>query len=157
MKHRIVLSIIIGVLGLLTKAEAHSWHHHHVVRHAPASYRAMAIREAHAGRVPASLVLAVINVESSFNPHVIHAGNFGLMQIRPKTARGLGYRGPARGLLNPAVNVRYGVKYLALAWHRAGGNVCRALMGYQSGVYARHMSRANVRYCHKARLYMAHS
>ncbi len=164
MKNRLFSTVIISSLALFARAEAHSLHHHFRVAHhhpvtprAQAGYRAMATRAAHAERVPARLVLAVMRVESSFNPHVVHAGNFGLMQIKPQTARGLGYRGSPRGLLDPATNLRYGVKYLALAWHKSRGNVCRALMGYQSGVYATHVSAANVRYCHKARVFMAHS
>lgn len=155
MRNYAISTIIIGSLGLLTSAAAHGLRHHHVKHIERANYSALAAREAHISHVPARLVMAVIRVESGMNPHAVHAGNFGLMQIRPQTARGMGYRGTARGLLNPATNVRYGAKYLALAWHKSHGNVCRALMGYQSGVYAHRMSRANIRYCHKAHLFMA--
>lgn len=157
MRNRVISGIIIGSLSLISRSEAHGWHHHHAVHSAKANYRALAAREAHAGHVPARLVMAVMRVESGYNPHAVHAGNFGLMQIKPRTARSMGYRGSPRGLLDPATNLRYGVKYLALAWHKSRGNVCRALMGYQSGVFAHHMSRANVDYCHKARLFMSKS
>ncbi|MBV1701342.1 MAG: transglycosylase SLT domain-containing protein [Hyphomicrobiales bacterium] len=115
----------------------------------------MIAAHARANGVPFALANAVVRVESSYNPHALSAGNYGLMQIRPQTARGLGYRGPASGLLNAETNLRYGVKYLAVAYHHAHGDTCRALMGYQSGVFARHMSSANHRYCHKALVYMA--
>lgn len=85
--------------------------------------------------VPESLVRRVIKRESGGRPHVVSAGNYGLMQIRLGTARGMGYRGDARGLLDADTNMTYAVKYLAGAYKVAGGNHDRAVSLYASGYY----------------------
>ena len=71
--------------------------------------------------------------ESNFNPRLVDHGNYGLMQIRLGTARSLGYRGTAAGLLDPAVNMTYGMRYLAGAWRAAHGNETRTLVLYSHG------------------------
>ncbi len=86
-------------------------------------------------KVPESLVRRVIHRESRGNPRAVHAGNYGLMQIRLGTARSLGYRGGARGLLDAETNVSYAVKYLAGAYRVAGGNADRAVHYYAAGYY----------------------
>ena len=63
------------------------------------------------------------------------AGNYGLMQIRLGTARGVGYRGDADGLLDPDTNLTYAVKYLAGAYRAAGCDADRAVSYYQRGYY----------------------
>ena len=76
-----------------------------------------------------------IRRESGYNP-TLHAGPYwGLMQIRLDTARGMGYRGPARGLLDADVNLKYCVAYLSNAYVVAGGNPDRALALYASGYF----------------------
>ena len=55
------------------------------------------------------------------------AGNYGLMQIRLGTARGVGYSGEAKGLLDPDTNLTYAVKYLAGAYRAAGCDADRAV------------------------------
>lgn len=70
----------------------------------------------------ASLVMAIMQVESGFNPTLISSRNaHGLMQVVPATAgdevhRWLGRSGrpTASELLNPDNNIRYGVSYLYL-------------------------------------------
>lgn len=66
--------------------------------------------------VPASLVMAVIETESSFNSDAFledrNGGSYGLMQLDYPTARGLGYAGTPDGLYDPDTNIYYGVKYL---------------------------------------------
>jgi soluble lytic murein transglycosylase-like protein len=85
--------------------------------------------------VPESLVHRSVLRESRYNPK-LHAGPFwGLMQLRLDTARSLGYRGPAGGLLDADTNLRYGVAYLANAYVVAGRNPERALALYASGYY----------------------
>ncbi|MCO5091893.1 lytic transglycosylase domain-containing protein [Bosea sp. (in: a-proteobacteria)] len=113
--------------------------------------RAIVARHAAANGVPFSLADAVIRVESRYNPRAAHAGNYGLMQIRHQTARGMGYTGGAGGLLDAETNARYGMKYLALAYKLAGGDTCRTIMKYQSGHMATRMSGANRVYCAKVR------
>jgi soluble lytic murein transglycosylase-like protein len=85
--------------------------------------------------VPEALVHRVIQRESSYNPRASSQGNFGLMQIRYDTARGMGYRGPASGLLDANTNLTYAVPYLANAYRVAGGSHDRAVSLYAGGYY----------------------
>jgi len=119
--------------------------------------KAIVARHAAANGVPFSLADAVIRVESRYNPRASHAGNYGLMQIRHQTARGMGYSGSASGLLDAETNARYGMKYLAMAYKMAGGDTCRTIMKYQSGHMTTRMSGANRTYCAKVRTITARS
>jgi soluble lytic murein transglycosylase-like protein len=86
--------------------------------------------------VPVSLVHRVIVRESRYNARVIgRGGAMGLMQIKQATARGLGYTGPASGLLDPETNLNYAVQYLAGAYRVAGGNENRAVSYFARGYY----------------------
>ena len=85
--------------------------------------------------VPEALVHRVIRRESNYNPRALSKGNFGLMQIRYATARGMGYRGSPSGLLDANTNLTYAVPYLANAYKVAGGNADRAVALYAGGYY----------------------
>lgn len=112
-------------------------------------------RHAAAQGIPVALADAVVRIESRYNPAARNAGAVGLMQIKPQTARGLGYQGGAAGLMQPETNVKYGMIYLAQAYRMSGGDTCATLMRYQSGHYATRANRANRAYCAKARTIMA--
>jgi soluble lytic murein transglycosylase-like protein len=90
---------------------------------------------ARAYNLPVSLVRRVVKRESNFNPAAYNAGNWGLMQIRYDTARTMGYRGEAKGLLDAETNLKYAVKYLRGAYLVADGNHDRAVSLYASGYY----------------------
>jgi soluble lytic murein transglycosylase-like protein len=97
---------------------------------------ALIASHAQANGVPVALVHRVIVRESRYRPGAIGAGGaMGLMQIKLATARGLGYRGSARGLLDAETNLKYAVKYLAGAYRVARGNHDRAVMHYARGYY----------------------
>jgi soluble lytic murein transglycosylase-like protein len=113
--------------------------------------RALVARHAAANGVPFALADAVVRIESRYNPRAANAGNYGLMQIRHQTARGVGYSGGAAGLLDADTNARYAMKYLGQAYKLAGGDTCRTVMKYQSGHMATRMSGANRTYCAKVR------
>jgi hypothetical protein len=98
-------------------------------------YDGMIASHAAANGVPVELVHRVIVRESRYNPRAVSKGNFGMMQIRLQTARGMGYTGTAQGLLDPNTNLQYAVKYLAGAYRVAGGNQSRAVSLYASGYY----------------------
>jgi soluble lytic murein transglycosylase-like protein len=100
---------------------------------ADAALDAMIAKHSAAHGVPEALVRRVIMIESRYNPRLVHAGNYGLMQIRFETARFLGYRGDAGGLLDPDTNLGLAVKYLAGALRAAGGNHAGAVRNYQRG------------------------
>jgi soluble lytic murein transglycosylase-like protein len=95
----------------------------------------MAASQAGAAGLPASLVARVIRRESGGNPRAVHAGNYGLMQIRLSTARAMGYTGSTAGLLDPQTNMTYALRYLAAAYRAAGGNESRAVALYSRGYY----------------------
>ena len=86
-------------------------------------------------RVPERLVHRIIVRESRYNARAQHAGNYGLMQIKPATARAMGYRGAPAGLLVARTNLTYAVPYLANAYRVAGGNEDRAVQLYAGGYY----------------------
>lgn len=96
---------------------------------------ALIAKHAAANNVPEDLVRRVIKRESGGNPRAVSKGNYGLMQIKLATARGLGYRGNAAGLLDADTNMTYAVKYLAGAYRVAGGNHARAVHYYAAGYY----------------------
>lgn len=85
--------------------------------------------------VPEELVHRVVRRESRYNPKAYHHGNFGLMQIRYNTAKGLGYDGPAAGLFDAETNLRYAVKYLRGAWLVANTDHDGAVALYSTGYY----------------------
>ncbi|SMQ85559.1 Transglycosylase SLT domain-containing protein [Devosia lucknowensis] len=85
--------------------------------------------------VPEHLVRRVIVRESGYNPGARNGPYYGLMQISHATARGMGYRGEAAGLLDAETNLRYAVRYLAGAYVTAGGNDDRAVQFYARGYY----------------------
>lgn len=90
---------------------------------------------ADANGVPRSLVHRVIIRESRHRPEARHGRYYGLMQILPQTARGMGYVGPDEGLLDPDTNLRYAVRYLRGAWLVADRDPDRAVMWYARGYY----------------------
>jgi soluble lytic murein transglycosylase-like protein len=122
---------------------------------APAHLKARVAHHAAQHGVPFSIADAVVRVESRYNPRASNAGNFGLMQIRHQTARGVGYSGSAAGLLDAETNIRYGMVYLAMAYKAARGDTCGTVMRYQSGLGATQMNGANRAYCAKVRSYVA--
>ncbi len=99
------------------------------------AYSGLVASHAASHGLPPSLVHRVIMRESRYNPRAVSKGNYGMMQIRLGTARAMGYRGDAAGLLDPNVNMTYAVKYLAGAYRAAGGNHDRAVALYARGYH----------------------
>jgi soluble lytic murein transglycosylase-like protein len=100
--------------------------------------------------VPVDLAHAVIKVESNFNPKARgSAGEVGLMQIKPATARMMGYSGGKRGLFDPETNIKFGMKYLAVAHELSGGFTCGTILRYNAGHGAKKMNPVSRRYCGK--------
>ncbi|GGF78072.1 hypothetical protein GCM10010912_23890 [Paenibacillus albidus] len=80
--------------------------------------------------VPADLIKAVIDTESSFNPSVVSsAGAKGLMQLMDGTANGLGVSDP----FDPAQSIDGGVRYLSYQLKRFDGQEKMALAAYNAG------------------------
>jgi len=85
--------------------------------------------------VPVALARKVVKSESEYRPLARNGPYWGLMQIRYDTAKGLGYRGSAKGLLDAETNLVYGIAYLANALTAANGNMSRGHMLYRTGYY----------------------
>jgi hypothetical protein len=85
--------------------------------------------------VPVQLVRRVVKRESNFNPSAYDRGYWGLMQIKHATARGMGYGGSAKGLLDAETNLKYAVRYLRGAWLVADGDPDLAVRFYSRGYY----------------------
>jgi soluble lytic murein transglycosylase-like protein len=102
----------------------------------PTTYDEVIARLAQAHGVPESFVHRVVKRESGYRPGAVSRRCYGLMQLKHATARSMGYAGSARGLLDPEVNLTYGIPYLANAYKLAGGDTDRAVKLYSSGYYA---------------------
>jgi soluble lytic murein transglycosylase-like protein len=115
-----------------------------------AAFDSIVARHASANGVPIALAHAVIEVESSYRPHVRGAaGEVGLMQIKPATARGLGFRGTTKALYDPETNIRFGMKYLGEARRLSDGSTCGTILKYNAGHGARRMNPVSRAYCGK--------
>lgn len=80
--------------------------------------------------VDPTLVRAVIQVESDFNPRTVsHKGARGLMQLIPGTAK----RFHVSDSFNPEQNIAGGIRYLAYLQRLFNGDLTRILAGYNAG------------------------
>ena len=114
------------------------------------SYSALISKYANQYDVPVALATAVIRVESNFNPMARGShGEIGLMQIKPATARMMGYSGGAKGLFDPETNIKYGMKYLAAAHDLGGGQTCNTILKCNAGHGATRMNPVSKSYCGK--------
>ena len=89
--------------------------------------------------VDPNLIRGLIRQESFFEPDALSgAGAVGLMQVLPGTARSqaekYGEKGfKAESLKDPAVNIRYGVRYFLERHEEYGGNLALTLASYNAG------------------------
>lgn len=97
-------------------------------------YASLIASHAASNGIPAELVHRVIMRESRYRAAAVgRGGASGLMQVKLSTARAMGYSGSAAGLLDPATNLTYGVRYLAGAYRAARGHHGRTIVYYASG------------------------
>ncbi|MBP2236874.1 soluble lytic murein transglycosylase-like protein [Sinorhizobium kostiense] len=100
--------------------------------------------------VPADLAHAIVRIESNFDAEARgRAGEIGLMQIKPATARMMGYSGTTKGLFDPETNIKFGMKYLAKAHELSGGTTCGTVLKYNAGHGAKRMNPISKAYCGK--------
>lgn len=96
----------------------------------PSRYDPIIERYAAKYRVSPTLIRAVIQVESDFNPSVVSSkGARGLMQLMPATARRFG----VTEVHDPEQNIHGGVQYLAYLQTLFNGDLSRVLAGYNAG------------------------
>jgi soluble lytic murein transglycosylase-like protein len=103
----------------------------------PAYVHQLVTSAASAAGVPVHLAHAVVRQESNYNPRLRGAaGEWGVGQIKCQTARGVGFAGSCGALADPAINLRFSMRYLRLALDR-GGLGCAGVSLYQRGLYGR--------------------
>ncbi|UNE53689.1 lytic transglycosylase domain-containing protein [Bartonella machadoae] len=119
-------------------------------------YESLIQRFANKYNVPVDLAHAVVKVESNYKPQTKGAaGEIGLMQIKPSTARWLGFNGSVQDLYDPAINLEYGMRYLARAHTLSGGKTCGTILKYNAGHAAKKMNSISAKYCSKVKMYLA--
>lgn len=90
-------------------------------------------------QVDSWLLMAIARRESAFNPHArSHAGALGLMQLMPGTARDMARKAGlnlknTEAVLDPAINIELGSRYMASLLERYGDNRILALAAYNAG------------------------
>ena len=86
--------------------------------------------------VPASLIHRVIQRESDYRANARNGPYYGMMQILPATARGMGFQGEPSDLLKADTNLKWAVKYLRGAWLLSYGDEPTAVGWYARGYYS---------------------
>ena len=118
-------------------------------------YAEIIATHAKANGVPVSLAHAVIQVESNYRAYARGAaGEVGLMQIKPATARMMGYKGSTKALYDPETNIKFGMKYLGAARKLGGGTTCGTILKYNAGHAAKRMNPVSKRYCGKVEAFL---
>ena len=113
---------------------------------------ALIAKHARANGVPVKLARAVVKIESGGRVNARGAaGEIGLMQLMPRTARGIGYKGKMKALYNPDTNLAYGMKYLGEAYRRGGKTPCGAVLKYNAGHYAKRWNPVSRKYCKRVK------
>jgi hypothetical protein len=93
--------------------------------------RAIASRYSEKYDIDTNLIMAVIQVESSFRVDAVsRAGARGLMQLMPETAKELG----VADVFCPEQNIYGGVKYLAALMNLYDGDIGLVLAAYNAGI-----------------------
>ena len=97
--------------------------------------RALVVKYAARHDIPEALLHRVIQRESDYRATARNGPYYGLMQILPETARGMGFTGAASDLLDAETNLIYAGRYLRGAWIVSGGDIDAAVMHYARGYY----------------------
>lgn len=86
--------------------------------------------------VPVTLVMAMVEHESQFNPEIISKTNdYGLLQINAVNHETLAEQYRTADMLNPYQNIFCGVKIIGSYVKQYDGDYTKALMAYNMGAY----------------------
>lgn len=95
-------------------------------------------------KLPVSLILAIIEHESGFNPDAVSVtDDYGLMQINAINHEWLEEEYRTSDMLNPYQNVFAGVKIIGSYVRKYSGDFNKALMAYAMGEYGARKAWAN--------------
>ncbi|MCF2872653.1 transglycosylase SLT domain-containing protein [Octadecabacter sp. G9-8] len=97
--------------------------------------RALIVKYAAEHDIPEDLLHAVIQRESDYRADARNGPYYGLMQILPETARGMGFTGARNDLLDAETNLIYAGRYLRGAWLLSDGDIDTAVGWYARGYY----------------------
>jgi soluble lytic murein transglycosylase-like protein len=123
-------SLVAAALALCVATPAHAL-----------DVRSIIADAARAVGVPIPLAQGLVTVETGHRCGLIgRALERGPAQIKPKTARGIGYRGPDSGLSDCRTGALWGMRYLRLALDRSHGNWMAAATRYNAGLGTRRTS-----------------
>lgn len=155
MKFKIATGLMVSLLslsGCQTASSVDKTTKTSSVSKSSAPYNKLITKHAKKNGVPIKLAHAVVKIESNYKASARgRAGEVGLMQIKPATARGMGYTGSIKALYHPENNIAYGMKYLGEAYKRGGGTTCGAILKYNAGHYAKRMNPVSAKYCQKVK------
>ncbi len=102
-------------------------------------YLVLIVQYGHEFNIFVPLILAIIVVESEFNPNAtryepkLGESSVGLMQILPATAKSKGWSGTDQDLMKPANNLYYGIKYLKYQADRYSRDLQKTIAAYNTG------------------------
>lgn len=93
--------------------------------------------------LPSGILSALSYVESKHRASAFvrhdgksHKASHGLVQIQMAAARQMGFKGTAKELMVPSVNIEYGAAYLNWLLMKKNKDVARALVCYNSGLHS---------------------
>lgn len=147
MKRLLLLALVLAGLAAGLAAAHHStpeWYARHLPawlarRVYPLEHRAAISAAAARNRLDPALVAGLIYAESGYRETAVSdEGAVGLMQVLPSTAREIARRTggvsfEAADLWDPAVNIRYGSRYLRMLMDRYDGSRLEAVAAYNAG------------------------
>jgi len=127
----VIVGIVLGVLMTVFFVH-HFFENYPEFRCASDDYRCMADETARRYKIDSSLLFAIVQQESAWNPKAVsHRGAIGLMQIMPRT--GLDFCDlTEKQLYNPRLNLDCGTAYFARQLKNFG-SVKLALCAYNAG------------------------
>jgi soluble lytic murein transglycosylase len=145
---RLLLVLVLAGLAVSAVAVHRAlplWYVDHVppslARHMyPLEHRDAIAAAARRDHLDGALVAGLIYVESGYRAEAVsRRGAVGLMQVLPSTANEIAARSggtafTAGDLRDPAVNIRYGSRYLRMLLDRYGGSRFLAVAAYNAGV-----------------------